>query len=195
MKCPGGRGCRPPAGPASSPARQRSASRPAPRAAPGASPPAPSAAPRRHRRPRRPPRPQPVTIADLATVELAGVPTTGYARTDGQPALSLSVSQDVRRQHRRPSPTRSPPSSTRSARSTPTSVTRHGRLRPVRRSSRSRRDGLLHEGGLGALFADPDDLPVPVQPPLDARRRGQHPALDPDRAGDHADHRRSRSTS
>ena len=36
-------------------------------------------------------------------------------------------------------------------------------------------DGLVREGGLGALFADPDDLPVPREPPLDARRRGIDP--------------------
>ena len=40
-----------------------------------------------------PPAPTPVTIGDLGTVELKGVATTGYARTDGKPALSLSVSK------------------------------------------------------------------------------------------------------
>jgi len=34
-----------------------------------------------------------VTIGELGTVELKGVATTGYARTDGRPALSLSVSK------------------------------------------------------------------------------------------------------
>jgi hydrophobic/amphiphilic exporter-1 (mainly G- bacteria), HAE1 family len=38
--------------------------------------------------------PRPITIADVSTsVELAGVPTTGYARFDAQPALSVSVSK------------------------------------------------------------------------------------------------------
>ena len=53
---------------------------------------------RRLGRPRRPGRhagrrPTPVTIGDLGTVEIAGVATTGYARTDGKPSLSLSVSK------------------------------------------------------------------------------------------------------
>ena len=45
--------------------------------------------------PRRaqPAAPTPVTIGDLGTVELKGVATTGYARTDGKPALSLSVTK------------------------------------------------------------------------------------------------------
>ena len=34
-----------------------------------------------------------VTIGELGTVELKGVATTGFARTDGKPALSLSVSK------------------------------------------------------------------------------------------------------
>jgi hydrophobic/amphiphilic exporter-1 (mainly G- bacteria), HAE1 family len=37
--------------------------------------------------------PAPVTIGDLATVEITGISTTGYARTNGEPALSLSVSK------------------------------------------------------------------------------------------------------
>lgn len=40
-----------------------------------------------------PPAPTPITIGDVGTVELAGVATTGYARFDAQPALSLSVSK------------------------------------------------------------------------------------------------------
>ncbi|MHB8960421.1 MAG: efflux RND transporter permease subunit [Candidatus Limnocylindrales bacterium] len=68
--------------PASTAASAAPASSPAtgPSAAPGAS--------------AVPPPPTPETIADLATsVELVGVPTTGYARLDGQPALSISVSK------------------------------------------------------------------------------------------------------
>ena len=37
--------------------------------------------------------PTPITIADVADVALTGVPTTGYARFDGSPALSISVSK------------------------------------------------------------------------------------------------------
>ncbi len=37
--------------------------------------------------------PQPITIGDLGSVELADVATTGYARTNGQPAVTISVSK------------------------------------------------------------------------------------------------------
>ena len=37
--------------------------------------------------------PQPITIDDVGTVELADVATTGYARTNGQPAVTISVSK------------------------------------------------------------------------------------------------------
>ncbi|HYI21087.1 MAG TPA: efflux RND transporter permease subunit, partial [Candidatus Limnocylindrales bacterium] len=37
--------------------------------------------------------PIPVTIGDIATVEIAEVATTGYARTDGQPSLTLTVTK------------------------------------------------------------------------------------------------------
>jgi HAE1 family hydrophobic/amphiphilic exporter-1 len=37
--------------------------------------------------------PTPITVADIADVQLAGIATTGYARFDGSPALSISVSK------------------------------------------------------------------------------------------------------
>ena len=37
--------------------------------------------------------PKPVTLADLGTVELDEVAVTGYGRTNGQPALTLTVSK------------------------------------------------------------------------------------------------------
>ncbi len=37
--------------------------------------------------------PQPITIDDVGTVELADEATTGYARTNGQPAVTISVSK------------------------------------------------------------------------------------------------------
>jgi predicted Zn-dependent protease len=37
--------------------------------------------------------PTPVTLGELGTIELAGVATTGYARTNGQPALTLTVTK------------------------------------------------------------------------------------------------------
>ena len=39
------------------------------------------------------------------------------------------------------------------------------------------RDGLLREGGTGRAVRGPDDLPVPLQPALDAGRGRQHPAV------------------
>lgn len=95
--------------------------------------------------------PRPVTIGDLGTVELAGVATTGYARTDGRPALSLSVSK------------------TSNANTVAVADLVTGRLEELGREHGDRvnvrvvsdlstfikesRDGLLKEGGLGALFA------------------------------------------
>ena len=95
--------------------------------------------------------PTKITIADIATVELAGVQTTGYARTDGQPALSLSISKT----------------------STANTVTVANEVQAKIKEIRDRHqgevtitvvsdlssfitqstDGLLHEGGTGALFA------------------------------------------
>ena len=40
-----------------------------------------------------PPAPTPVTLGDIATVELAGVATTGYSRTNGEPSLTLTVTK------------------------------------------------------------------------------------------------------
>ena len=95
--------------------------------------------------------PTPVTIGDLGTVEIQGVATTGYARTDGQPALSLSVSktsdantvlvadavtaelEDAAAQH-----------------ADTVSVTVVSDFSGFIKESR---DGLLKEGGLGAMFA------------------------------------------
>jgi HAE1 family hydrophobic/amphiphilic exporter-1 len=37
--------------------------------------------------------PTPVRLGDIAKVELLGVPTTGYSRTDGEPAVTLTVSK------------------------------------------------------------------------------------------------------
>jgi HAE1 family hydrophobic/amphiphilic exporter-1 len=114
---------------------------PAASAAPGASPaPAASAPP-----------PTAITIGDLGAVEVLGVATTGYARTDGQPALSISVSK----------------TSTANTVLVAEAVlaklkeigARHPDLVKVTVVSdlstfiTESRDGLLREGGTGALFA------------------------------------------
>jgi hydrophobic/amphiphilic exporter-1 (mainly G- bacteria), HAE1 family len=95
--------------------------------------------------------PTPVRIADLGTVEVAGVSTTGYARTQGQPALSLSVSK----------------TSTANTVQVAEEVT--AKLKEIGDQNADTvsitvvsdlstfiiesRDGLLREGGTGALFA------------------------------------------
>ena len=107
-------------------------------AAPSAAPVAPAA-------------PTPITIGDLGTVELAGVSTTGYARTNGQPALSLSVSKtsnantvqvaeevtatldELRAQH--------------------ADTVNIDIISDLSTFIIESRDGLVREGGLGALFA------------------------------------------
>ena len=107
--------------------------------------------------------------------------TTGYARTNGQPSLTLtvtktsdgntvSVAEEVQ----------AVLDDAQAAHSDTISITVVQDLSTFILESQ---DGLLREGGLGALFADPHDLPVPVQPALDARRRDQHPAVGPRRAG------------
>ncbi|HEY6569181.1 MAG TPA: efflux RND transporter permease subunit, partial [Candidatus Limnocylindrales bacterium] len=103
-----------------------------------------------------PPAPKPITIGDLGTVEVVGVPTTGYARTatredGGQPSLSLSVTK----------------TSTANTVQVADAVTakldelgvQHADVVTVTVVSdlssfiKESRDGLLREGGTGALFA------------------------------------------
>ena len=95
--------------------------------------------------------PKMVTIGDLGTVEIAGVSTTGYARTNGQPALSLSVSK------------------TSAANTVQVAEEVTAKLKEIGDRNGSSvsitivsdlstfiiesRDGLLREGGTGALFA------------------------------------------
>ena len=100
---------------------------------------------------RRPPPRRPVTIGDLGTVELKGVATSGYARTDGKPALSLSVTKtsNANTVLVADAVTASSPSSGEQHKDT-VSVTVVSDLSLFIKESR---DGLLREGGLGALFA------------------------------------------
>ncbi len=101
--------------------------------------------------PAAPAAPKLVTIGDLGTVEVAGVSTTGYARTNGQPALSLSVSK------------------TSAANTVLVAEEVTAKLKEIGDRNGSSvsitivsdlstfiiesRDGLLREGGTGALFA------------------------------------------
>jgi HAE1 family hydrophobic/amphiphilic exporter-1 len=101
--------------------------------------------------PAQPVAPTPVTIGDLGTVELAGVATTGYARTDGKPAVSLSVTK------------------TSNANTVEVADAVSAKLAELGEQHKDKvtvdvisdlslfikesRDGLLREGGLGAVFA------------------------------------------
>ena len=126
------------AAPAAAPSAPAASLDPTASAAPSAAPVAPAA-------------PTPITIGDLGTVELAGVSTTGYARTNGQPALSLSVSKtsnantvqvaeevtatldELKAQH--------------------ADTVNIDIISDLSTFIIESRDGLLREGGLGAVFA------------------------------------------
>ena len=95
--------------------------------------------------------PTPITIGDLGTVETVDVATTGYARTDGNPSLSLSV-------------TKTSDANTvlvaeavqakldeiAAANADTLTITTVSDLSDFIKEST---DGLLREGGLGAVFA------------------------------------------
>ena len=108
------------------------------------------AAPER-RRPAAPAAPAPITIGDLGTVELVDVATTGYGRTDGQPSLSLSVTKT------------SDANTVLVAEAVQAKLdeiaARHPGALTITTVSdlsdfiKESTDGLLREGGLGALFA------------------------------------------
>ena len=126
-------------------------------AAPGGQPatsgqPGASAAPDASAAPVVPPAaPKMVTIGDLGTVELTGVATTGYARTNGQPSLSLSVSKT------------SDANTVSVADEVTTTLKDLGAkysadvtitvVSDLSTFIEESRDGLVKEGGLGALFA------------------------------------------
>ncbi len=123
---------------------------------PAAPAPGASAAPGAPAAPAAPVMPQPVTIGDLGSVEIAGVATTGYAytgtpETGMQPSLSVSVSK------------------TSSANTVDVAAAVDAKLKELGDANADTvtvvvvsdlssfiiesRDGLLKEGGLGALFA------------------------------------------
>ena len=98
-----------------------------------------------------PVQPAPITIGDLGTVEFTGVATTGYARTNGQPALSLSVSKT------------SDANTVQVADEVTAKLNELGAqhsdvvtvtvVTDLSNFIKELRDGLLREGGTGALFA------------------------------------------
>ena len=86
------------------------------------------------------------------TVELAGVATTGYRRTNGKPCLTLTVTKTSAANTVVGGATPSRRSSTRSRPSTPTIVT-ITTVSDLSSFIKESQDGLVREGGLGALFA------------------------------------------
>src|SRR6187399_524225 len=117
---------------------------PGPSADPGASP-LPSAAPA------APAVPEPITLGDLGTVEIDAIATTGFGRTNGKPSLSLTVSK------------------TSAANTVDVAEAVQAKLAEIGERHADEltittvsdlstfiiesRDGLVREGGLGALFA------------------------------------------
>ena len=95
--------------------------------------------------------PTPVTLGDVATVETVERATTGYARINGQEALSLTVSKTA-------SANTVEVSQAVNAALDEIVADSDGDLEILRVSDQAdfiieSRDGLLREGGLGALFA------------------------------------------
>ena len=137
---------------AAAPAATRPAASGAP-ASQGPSQPGASAAPATPATPVAPPaaQPTPVTLGDLGTVEEEGVATTGYARTNGQPALTLTVTKS------------STANTVQVAEAVEAALdeagTRHADtltvavVQDLSSFIKESQNGLLREGGLGALFA------------------------------------------
>ena len=136
-----------------------------PAATPAASPPG---APQRRHQPRRrarrlaaghqpgtaptpPAAPTPVFLKDVASVAQVGAPTTGFARTDGVPSLTLTVTKTSGANTVEVADAVSAKlAEIGAANADAVSVTVISDLSTFIKESR---DGLLKEGGLGALFA------------------------------------------
>jgi len=95
--------------------------------------------------------PTPVKLSDVATVQLENVPTTGYSRTNGNPSLTLTVTKtsdantvDVAQQVEQ---------ALNDAQAAHPGVLTVTVVQNLSNFILQSQDGLLHEGGLGALFA------------------------------------------
>ena len=95
--------------------------------------------------------PTPILLGDIATVEEAGVPTTGYARTDGVPSLTLTVTKtSTANTVEVADAVTAELEAIGAANADTVSITVISDLSTFIKDSR---DGLLKEGGLGAFFA------------------------------------------
>ena len=106
---------------------------------------------RRHPASAAPAAPRPITIGELGSVEVAGLATTGYGRTNGQPAVTISVSK---------ASTANTVTVAKAAQDKLDEIeARHpGQIEIATVSDQSvfikeSSEGLLREGGLGAVFA------------------------------------------
>ncbi len=111
--------------------------------APGSSAPPPAS-------PAVPAAPSPITIGELGTVEQVGVATTGYARTDGQPAVTISVSKTSGANTVTVADAVQAELTAAQARNPDIRILTVTDLSGFIKESR---DGLVREGGLGAIFA------------------------------------------
>ena len=98
-----------------------------------------------------PPAATPVTIGDLGTVELDSIATTGYGRTNGQPALTLTVSKTSNANTVEVADAVQAKLSEIAARHA--DVMTVSTVQDLSVFIKESRDGLLREGGLGAIFA------------------------------------------
>ena len=95
--------------------------------------------------------PTPIFLKDIATVEEAGVATTGYARTDGVPSLTLTVTKtSTANTVEVADAVTAELEAIGAANAETVSITVISDLSTFIKDSR---DGLLKEGGLGAFFA------------------------------------------
>ena len=101
--------------------------------------------------PGTPPNTTPVTIGDLGTVELDSIATTGYGRTNGQPALTLTVSKTSNANTVEVADAVQAKLAEIAARHT--DVMTVSTVQDLSVFIKESRDGLLREGGLGAIFA------------------------------------------
>ncbi|HEU5225008.1 MAG TPA: efflux RND transporter permease subunit, partial [Actinomycetota bacterium] len=98
-----------------------------------------------------PPNLTPVTIGSLGTVELESIATTGYGRTNGQPALTLTVSKTSNANTVEVADAVQAKLAEIGARHT--DVMTITTVQDLSTFIKESRDGLLREGGLGAVFA------------------------------------------
>ena len=120
-------------------------------AVPGAQPTQPGAQPTQPVAPTQPIAPTPILLRDIATVVQAGVPTTGFARTDGVPSLTLTVTKTSNANTVEVADAVTAKLNEIGAANT--DVVSVKVISDLSTFIKESRDGLVREGGLGALFA------------------------------------------